>query len=52
MITKTTRQPTPEERRELYNWSKRGYEALNPATENVFGKRFNQEFQSLFGESK
>ena len=51
MITKSTHQPTPQERRGDYEQKKVYVPELNPAY-NIFSKRFDQEFQSIFGATK
>ena len=43
MITQNTHQPTPDERKNDYDWNKRGYEHLNPQQYNIFSKQFNKE---------
>ena len=52
MISTSTHQPTAQERMGDYNSKKVYVPELNPAYSNIFSKRFNQEFQSIFGESK
>jgi hypothetical protein len=52
MISTSTHQPTPQELMGDFKSKKVYVPELNPAFGNVFSKRFNQEFQSIFGESK
>jgi len=51
IVSQSTHQPTPQERRAGYEQKKIYVPELNPAY-NIFSKRFDQEFQSIFGETK
>ena len=45
MITRSTHQPTPQERNADYQFNKQFHTELNHPIFNVFSQQFNKEFQ-------